>query len=185
MRDCLLLVDVFNDFRHEDGARLLASFKSRLPALRQLLDSARAAGIPVIYANDSGDVFDGDAGAIVERARSGAAPVPLAAIQPVDGDRFIVKPRYSAFDSTPLAFILEELNIERLLLAGMSTEGCVTQTAIAAKEHGYKVTIVPSACATVDDELEQIALAYLTRVVGVLTDDAPSTRGRLRAAARD
>jgi len=173
MRDCLLLVDVFNDFAHKDGARLLASFESRLPALRNLLNTARLAQIPVIYANDSADVFDGDAGAIVERARSGGAGSAAAEIQPVPGDRFVVKPRYSAFDSTPLALILEQLEVERILLAGSSTEGCVAQTAIAAREHGYKVTVVPAACATVAHELEQIALAYLTRVVGVVADDSP------------
>ena len=173
MRDCLLLVDVFNDFGHEDGARLLASFQSRLPALRQLLANARAAENPVVFANDSSEVFDGDAGAIVERARSGATAALIAEIQPLAGDRFVIKPRYSAFDSTPLALILAKLNIERILLAGMSTEGCVAQTAIAAKELGYKVTVVPAACATVDEELEQIALAYLTRVVGVVAEDAP------------
>ena len=176
MRDCLLLVDVFNDFAHEDGARLSASFESRLPALRQLLNNARSAELPVIYANDSGDVFDGDAGAIVERARSGQAGSLAAEIQPAPGDRFVVKPRYSAFDSTPLALILQELKVERILLAGLSTEGCVAQTAIAAREHGYKVTVVPAACATVDDELEQIAMAYLTRVVGVVADDSPIPR---------
>ena len=170
MRDCLLLVDVFNDFGHEDGARLLASFDARFPRLRRLLADSRAAGIPVIYANDSGDVFDGNAGAIFERSRSGAAGPAMAQIQPLDGDRFVVKPRYSAFDYTPLVLILDDLGVERIVLAGMSTEGCVAQTAIAAKEHGYKVSVVPSACATVDVELEQIALAYLTRVVGVVVD---------------
>ena len=174
MRDCLLLVDVLNDFDHEDGERLLASFESRLPALQQLLADARAAKTPVVYANDAGDVFDGDAGAIVERARSGPAAVSMGDIGPRDGDRFVVKPRYSAFDSTALSVILEELGIERIVLAGLSTEGCVAQTAIAAKELGYKVTVVPSACATVDVELEQIALAYLSRVVGVLVEETPS-----------
>jgi nicotinamidase-related amidase len=133
MRDCLLLVDVFNDFRHDDGARLLSSFEARLQRLLELLDEARAAEIPVIYANDSRDGFDGLAGAIVERALSGPAGAAMAALQPVGGDRFVVKPRYSAFDYTPLGLILEELAVERIVLAGMSTEGCVAQTAIAAK----------------------------------------------------
>ena len=47
----------------------------------------------------------------------------------------------------------------------MATEMCVTQTAIAGRELGYKVTVLAGAC--VDDRLEQIALAYLADVVGV------------------
>ena len=66
-----------------------------------------------------------------------------------------------------MALILRQLGIERIVLAGMSTEGCVAQTAIAGKEKEFKVTVVPSACATADAELEQIALSYLERVVGV------------------
>jgi nicotinamidase-related amidase len=172
MRDCLVLVDVFDDFRHDDGDALRASFESRFDALRRLLHRARAVGAPVVYANDATGVLDGDVRKVVGRARVGAADAPVDEIAPRDGDRFVVKPRYSAFDSTPLALILRELGTERIVLAGMSTEGCVAQTAIAAKEEGLKVTVVPAACATVDPELERIALAYLERVVGVLLADA-------------
>ena len=177
MRDCLLLVDVFNDFAHEDAGSLFDSFRSRFHDLRTLVEHARERDIPLIYANDSAGVFDGEARTIINRAVAGPAGEYAAQIVPMGVDRFVIKPRYSAFDSTPLELILEELRIERILLAGMSTEGCVAQTAIAARERGYKVTVVKSACATVDPEVEEIALAYLLRVVGAhvtvrLTDSA-------------
>jgi ferritin-like metal-binding protein YciE/nicotinamidase-related amidase len=167
MRDCLVLVDVFDDFGHEHGSQLLDSFLARLAGTRQLLRWARERRLPVIYANDPADVFDGDMRRIVDRARSGPAGRRVDALMPRPGDRFVVKPRYSAFDSTPLTLILRNLAIERVVLAGMTTEGCVAQTAITGKEEGFKVTIVPSASATIDPELEAIALAYLERVVGV------------------
>ena len=88
-------------------------------------------------------------------------------IAPRREDRFVLKPRYSAFDHTPLELILDQLEIERIFVAGMTTEGCVAQTAIDARELGYKVTVVTSACCTIDLEVEDIALAYLERVVGV------------------
>ena len=86
---------------------------------------------------------------------------------PLPGERFVIKPRYSAFDHTPLALILEELGCARLLLAGMTTEGCVTQSAIAARELGLNVSVVAEACATVNREHEETALRYLVDVVGV------------------
>ena len=49
---------------------------------------------------------------------------------------------------------------------GYATEMCVTQTAIAARELGFKVTVRADCCATLDPELEDIALHYLERVVG-------------------
>jgi nicotinamidase-related amidase len=43
---------------------------------------------------------------------------------------------------------------------------CVVQSAIDARELGYKVTIVPDACAAVDVEMERVSLEYAERVVG-------------------
>jgi ferritin-like metal-binding protein YciE/nicotinamidase-related amidase len=180
MRDCLVLVDVFDDFGHEHGGQLLDSFLAWLTGTQQLLRWGRERRVPVVYANDPGDVFDGDMGHILERARSGPAGRRINALAPVPGDRFVVKPRYSAFDSTPLSVILRELEIERVVLAGMTTEGCVSQTAIAGKEEGFKVTVVPSACATIDSELERIALAYLERVVGVQLGEPRGALGALQ-----
>ena len=167
MRDCVLLVDVFNDFRHADGDNLLACFRERFPDLQALIQTSRERATPIIYANDSSGIFDGDARGVVERAKQGQAGQLVKVIAPRREDRFVVKPRYSAFDHTPLALILDDLGIERILIAGMSTEGCVAQTAIGGREKGFKVTVISSACCTVDLELEEIALAYLERVVGV------------------
>lgn len=184
MRDCLVLVDVFDDFGHEDGGALFESFLTRLAGARRLLQWARERRLSVIYANDPADVLDGDMRRVVERARCGPAGRRIDPLAPVRGDRFVVKPRYSAFDSTPLALILRELAVERIVLAGMTTEGCVAQTAIAGKEQDFKVTVVPSACATIDLQLERIALAYLERVVGVQLAE-PDDRGRLRRVSSE
>jgi nicotinamidase-related amidase len=167
VNDALLLVDVINDFRHEDGEQLLASFRERHAGLVASLEQARRDELPVVYANDNAGVWDGDAPGLVRRAiETGAAGDLVASIAPCPGERFVVKPRYSAFDSTPLELILQALEIERILLAGAATEMCVTQTAIQARELGFKVTVVARACATTDSELETVALTYLERVVG-------------------
>jgi nicotinamidase-related amidase len=168
MRDALLLVDLINRFDHEDGDPLLASFRERLPAMRAAIARARASGIPVVYVNDSRGRWDSDAPALVRSAiDEGRGDDVVTAIAPAGGDRFVLKPRYSGFDHTPLALVLEDLEVERLLLAGAATEGCVVQTAIDARELGFKVTILADACATTDEELEGIALAYAERVGGV------------------
>ena len=54
VRDVLVVIDVLNDFGHEDGERLLASFRERADALRDALDRAREGGVPVVYVNDQG-----------------------------------------------------------------------------------------------------------------------------------
>jgi nicotinamidase-related amidase len=173
MKDLLLLVDVINDFHHEDGERLLASFRQRHAGLVAALESARAREVPVVYANDNVGVWDGDAPGQVRRAiEQGRGGELIAAIAPRPGDRFVVKPRYSAFDHTPLDLVLRELDVERILLAGAATEMCVVQTAIAARELGFKVSILVDACASVDEREEKIALDYAENVVGARLERA-------------
>ena len=166
MKDALLLVDVINDFEHEDGDQLLESFRARHEGLVRALESARSGGMPVVYANDNFGVWDGDGPRLVRQALEGLGGELVEAIAPQDDDAFVVKPRYSAFDHTPLELILRDLETERLLLAGASTEGCVAQTAIDARELGFKVTVLADVCATVDEQIERIALEYLEAVAG-------------------
>jgi nicotinamidase-related amidase len=172
MKDALLLVDVVNDFRHEDGDALLESFRERHGALVRALEDARAREIPVVYANDNFGVWDANAGRLVDDALDGKAGDLVREVAPRPEDRFVVKPRYSAFDHTPLVLILRELEIERVLLAGAATEMCVVQTAIDAKEEGFKVSILADACATTDAEIEELALRYAEEIVGARVERA-------------
>jgi nicotinamidase-related amidase len=166
--DVLVVIDVINDFQHEDGDRLLSSFEERLTAMTELLASARTKGVPIVYVNDEAGRWESDAPALIrtvlERGQ-GADIVRCLAPQP--GDHVLLKHRYSAFDHTALDLLLEQLHVDRLVLIGAATEGCIVQTAIDAREHGLKATIVADACATTDAELETIALHYADRVVGV------------------
>ncbi len=70
--------------------------------------------------------------------------------------------------------MLDELETERVLLAGAATEMCIVQTAIDARELGCKVTILAAACACVDAEDEAIALEYAERVVGAWIEREPA-----------
>jgi nicotinamidase-related amidase len=167
MQDAFLLVDLINDFHHEDGEALLSSFRQRQSSLRDELTRARGS-MPVIYANDDWGRWDSNAPALVREAvENGLGGELVAEVAPRPGDYFLLKPRYSAFDSTPLEPLLRRLGTERLLLAGAATEMCVTQTAIAARELGFRVTVLADACACVDERQERIALEYLRAVVGV------------------
>jgi nicotinamidase-related amidase len=171
MKDALLLVDVIQDFRHAGAEPLLESFTRRHPALSAALERARGEQTPVIYANDNHGVWDGDASSLVRRAVDhGRAAELVEAVAPREGDRFVVKPRYSAFDHTPLELVLRELDVERILLAGTATEMCVVQTAIDAREEGFKVTILAAACATADERMEELALEYAERIVGAFVE---------------
>ena len=125
MRDALVVVDLFQDFGHEDGERLLASLASRRDAIASVLEDARRSEVPVVFVNDHPGVWDSDARRIVADALSGPGGEQLRLLVPQPGERIVLKPRYSAFDHTPLAVVLESLECERVVLVGMTTEGCV------------------------------------------------------------
>jgi nicotinamidase-related amidase len=166
VKDALVLVDIVNLFDHEDGEALLASFRARLAGFERALAGARSAGTPLIYANDSQGRWDSDAPGLVEAARAGPGGDVVRVLAPHPGEQFVLKPRYSIFDHTPLVVLLRELQIERVLLAGGATEMCIVQSAIDARELGFKVTILADACAAVDEEMERLSLEYAERIVG-------------------
>ncbi|HZQ64206.1 MAG TPA: isochorismatase family cysteine hydrolase [Gaiellaceae bacterium] len=180
MSDALLLVDLISRFDHADGERLLASLRRRLGGVEAAIGHARAAGVALVYANDNFGRWDSDAPGLVRAALDGPGGDVVERLTPVDGDRFVVKPRYSAFDHTPLSILLGELGVDRVILAGTATEGCVVQTAIDARELGFKVTIVEDACATNDERLERVALEYAADVGGCRLIEAAELPRHLR-----
>ena len=172
------MVDVFNDFDHEDGDRLLGSFRARAPNIRRAIEAARAAGVSVVYVNDEGGSWQNDAPHVVQAALRGQGGELLKGLVPADGEPVLLKHRYSAFDHTPLDILLGSRDVERVVLVGSATEGCVVQTAIDAREHGLQASIVVNACVTTDQELERIALRYASLVGGIRLEEITSD-GRL------
>jgi nicotinamidase-related amidase len=163
----LLAIDLISTFEHEDADAVLASFQQRVGAIEAALERARAEGVPVIYVNDANGRWDGDAPSHVRRAEAGRGGDVVRRIAPRDDDMFFFKPRYSAFDQTPLRQVLADLEIDHVYLIGAATEACVVQTGIDGREQNLKVTILRSACATADDGLERLALDYAERVGGI------------------
>jgi len=165
--DALLVVDVLADFSHEDGPSLLASFRGRGASMAAAIDAARQAGVPVVYVNDDRDRWDSDAPALVRESVDAEGGDVIRELLPRSGDAVLLKHRYSAFDHTALELLLDNESVERVLIVGAATEGCVVQTALDAREHGLKATILADACATTDPDLEELALRYAEEVGGI------------------
>jgi nicotinamidase-related amidase len=159
-----MLVDVLNDFRHEDGTTLAESVRDRLPVLLRLIEWARAEGLPVVYVNDALGQSRCCREHIVATANAGRLGVVMAGLAPHPDDVFIVKPFYSGFEQTGLESALRRLGVGTVVAAGAATERCVAQTITSARERGFDCIVVADACATVDRRLKAIALDYLENV---------------------
>jgi nicotinamidase-related amidase len=147
MSDVLLLVDVMNRYDFPDGTALLGQMKRKAPAIARLKQRFRAAGQPVIYANDNHGQWRSDFATHVEACtRSGAIGATVTRpLVPDDDDYFVLKPHLSAFFGTPLHDLLVDLGATRVVLCGLATDACVLATAIDAHMRRFKVW-VPSDC---------------------------------------
>jgi nicotinamidase-related amidase len=126
-----------------DGRLPLDGIDAALEAVAALLARARAAGAPVVHvlqAGRPGGLFD-------PAGRSYAAAPPAA---PRPGEPVLVKPRPNAFAGTDLDFTLRALGRRDLVLAGFMTHMCISATARAALDLGYRTTLVAAATATRD-----------------------------------
>jgi nicotinamidase-related amidase len=168
------VVDVLDDFGHDDAESLLASYRARSATIAGAIATAREAGVPVIYVNDDRDRWDSDAPALAREAAGGPGGDVIRQLLPRHGDHVLLKHRYSAFDHTALELLLKAKSTERVVVVGAATEGCVVQTALDAREHGLKATILADACATTDEDLEETALRYARDVGGIRVERVSS-----------
>jgi len=166
-RTALLLVDFMNpmDF---DGAQSMAPYAVKAARrAAQLRERMRGDGVPVIYANDNFGRWESDFDAVVAECerRGGASATMAKLLAPQPGDRSILKPRHSAFFGTPLEFLLDELHVSHLVLAGLAADSCIMFTAHDAYLREYGLWIPADCVASEQDEWREDALAYMARVL--------------------
>jgi nicotinamidase-related amidase len=167
MGAALILVDFINLFDFEHSEKLAARAIEAAKRTAALKKSARAAGIPCIYANDNFGHWRSEFSHLVEQclAADGAPREIAGMLKPDREDYSILKPRHSAFYETPFQFLLEELEVDSLILTGLSTDMCVFATAQDAYVRKYKLRI-PSDCVAADTaEHEREALDQMQRTL--------------------
>ena len=99
---------------------------------------------PVVFANDNFARWRSDFREQVAMAVHAGGPACEIAsrLDPGPRDHFVLKPKHSAFLSTPLPVLLAKLGVRRLLLTGMALESCALATAIDANSREYEVAVV-------------------------------------------
>ncbi len=68
-------------------------------------------------------------------------------VAPTDGEPVIEKYTNSAFINTELHDLLKKDKINKVVIAGLTTEHCISATARSASDLGFKVTVVSDATA--------------------------------------
>jgi nicotinamidase-related amidase len=136
------------------GSPLYAGVDGAHAAAVRLLQAARTAGIPVVHTNveyqpggRNGGVFFRKVPAL-KSFEAGAHP-ELAAfaegLEPLPSETLITKQYASAFFGTSLASTLTSLGVDTVLIAGVSTSGCVRASAVDCCQHGFIPVVVREA----------------------------------------
>ena len=86
-------------------------------------------------------------------------------LAPQPSDITILKPRHSGFYATPLDLLLTQMQVRKVIIAGLAADICVQLTAMDAHLRGYE-TWVPSDCtASESAQSKDAALQYMARVL--------------------
>jgi nicotinamidase-related amidase len=81
-----------------------------------------------------------------------------ASVSPQPDDVVVIKKRFSAFTGSDLEVILRSLEINHLLLTGISTSGVVLSTVREAADKDYRLTVLSDCCADRDDEVHRVLM---------------------------
>ncbi|QLD85197.1 isochorismatase family protein [Natronomonas halophila] len=148
-RPALVVIDLINAFT-DPKTELGSEVGGVLEQTERLLSAFREHDLPRYFTTVAFEESYGDAGRFIEKVpalrelRLGTEAVEVDdRIAPVDDERVILKKYASAFFGTDLETELTTHRVDTLVIAGVTTSGCVRATAVDSLQHGYR-TIVPA-----------------------------------------
>ena len=169
-RTALVVVDMQNDFVREGGGLLVPDAEATIPAIRMLLELARANGVRVVYSQDTHRDGDLEWRIWPEHAREGSWGWEIVdELAPAPDDVVLRKPRYDAFYGTPLNHLLRLWGVDTLVMCGTVANICVHYTAASAALRWYEVVIPRDAISALDpfdleSSLRQTAFVLAGRI---------------------
>jgi nicotinamidase-related amidase len=186
----LLIIDMQRDFLEPGGfGEMLGNDVSHLRRTiepnRQLLAAWRAAGLQVIHTREGhrpdlsdlppakrqrgrGKITIGDAGPmgrILVRGEPGHDII--AELYPLVSERVIDKPGKGAFFGTDLQAILQNRDIQKLVVTGVTTEVCVNTTVREANDRGYDCLVLEDCVGSYFPEFQEMGLKMIKAQGGI------------------
>jgi ureidoacrylate peracid hydrolase len=173
-QSALLFIDVQNycarrdggEFQHlspEDFAETYGAFFDRLenetiPTMQRLQAGCRKAGIEVMYTTIESLTLDGRDRSLDYKITGFNVPKGswdgkvIDEIAPAEDEIVLPKTSSSVFVSTHIDYILRNLGVRQVVMAGLLTDQCVESAVRDACDLGYLVTLVTDACDTITPE---------------------------------
>ena len=150
-RPALLVVDLITGFT-DLRSPLAGQLEGQLAATNDLLEPARALGIPVIFSTVAYDAELQEAGIWIRKIPANSWLVEGSEWVEVDkrlnqqpNETTLVKKYASCFFGTDLAARLVSRRVDTLLITGCTTSGCVRATAVDSCSYGFHTIVVEEA----------------------------------------
>ncbi|NYG45286.1 nicotinamidase-related amidase [Bradyrhizobium sp. IAR9] len=179
----LLFIDVQNFCARRDGGEFKdvsdAEFADKygyyfdrlknlaIPNMQRLQGAFRSAGIEVLYTTIESLTKNGRDRSLDYKISGFNVPKGswdgkvIDEIAPGDDEIVLPKSSSSVFVSTHVDYLLRNLGVKQLVLAGLVTDQCVESAVRDACDLGYLVTLVPDACATYSQDRHDNTLRAL------------------------
>jgi nicotinamidase-related amidase len=170
-----------------------------IPNVQKLLAAARAQGMKVVYTGFGCCTADGSdlVGWAREfnqaaRAMGGPAMWPSVedpawqiedAVAPQAGELVINKTTSGPLNSTDLERTLREMGVDTLVVCGLATDVCVTQTARETGDRSFRVIVAEDACTTLSEEQHRATLLAFNMVFGRVRKTADIVKRLSKAKA--
>ena len=129
-----------------------------LPNMQAIQSACRQAGVEVMYTTIESLTLDGRDRSLDYKITGFNVPKGswdgkvIDAIAPQGDEIVLPKSSSSVFVSTHIDYILRNLGVKQLVLAGLLTDQCVESAVRDACDLGYLVTLVSDACLTYSQE---------------------------------
>jgi nicotinamidase-related amidase len=168
-RAALLVIDVQNEIcGAKDAAERpefhVAATKRVIPNIARLLTAFRGAGLEVIYTVIENLTEDGRDRSLdyklsnMSVAKGSWEAQVIAEIAPRHDEIVLPKTSSSVFNSTILDYLLRNMGIEDVFVAGFLTDQCIDHAVKDGADLGYYMTCVHDACAAETEGRHEAAL---------------------------
>lgn len=192
-QSALLLIDVQNFCAHRQGGEFAGldeqEFETKygwyfetleqeaVPNMQRLQNTCREANIEVMYTTIENLTKDGRDRSLDYKITGFNVPKGswdgrvLDEIAPAEDEIWLPKSSSSVFVSTHIDYVLRNLGVKQLVIAGLMTDQCVESAIRDACDLGYLVTQVTDACATLSLERHQNSIKTIEGYCRQLTTD--------------
>lgn len=145
-----------------------------IPNVQRLLRECRQVGVEVIHTRIESLTKDGRDRSL-EHKNLGIHHPPgsveaqfLDPVAPLGDEITLTKTCGGVFNGTNIEYILRNLGVQNLIIAGVVTSGCVEVAVRDASDRGFSVILVDDACATWSSQMQDAAVRAMRGIYAVV-----------------